>query len=364
MSDIIDMKGKYCDCRHCSVEQIKAGSEKLTIAMSDPSQAIWLKKGLWDPNEVIDYHFIGGTEVQRDQVRDGIKLMEAVAPNLKIEEKSTNARVRISFVPGGTWSYVGKRDILLIPQTQATMNIGWYNEPSGRHIVHEWFHTFGVHHEQFIATVDDYDIEATYEYFAKSGWDKDLVDRNILYVNRDSFNFDDDIDLDSIMLYYLPCQIMKGGTSSFCGRFNTVMSTRDIEKLNELFPNQDTDEEDDPVEPPKEEDDNCVIDFLKTFLESKVYLYYFPKNKLKDLAEIIDVDITEAPYKRDIVEVLWGEIETGTVTETVADPCTKIKDDLDKKQEVLSKIVTAYIQYKNNNNIDLFKTILDTEFNL
>jgi hypothetical protein len=143
---------------------------------------------------------------------------------LSFAETSGTGEVRISRGPGGYYSYLGT-DITLIPQNRQTMNLeGFtmsYPESEYRRVIrHETGHTLGFPHEhmrkELVARIDP---AKAYPYFlATQGWDKVMVDQQVLTPLDDLSIFGTQPDQDSIMCYQLPGQItldglpIRGGT--------------------------------------------------------------------------------------------------------------------------------------------------------
>jgi len=125
--------------------------------------------------------------------------------------------VRISRGPGGYWSYLGT-DIRLIPSNRPTMNLQGFtmNTPQreyDRVVKHETGHTLGFPHEhmrsELVARIDP---EKAYRYFrASQGWDRRMVDAQVLTPLQDASIFGTPADQDSIMCYQLPGQITRDG---------------------------------------------------------------------------------------------------------------------------------------------------------
>jgi hypothetical protein len=152
-----------------------------------------------------------------------------------VETRGTG-QVRISRSGGGYWSYLGT-DILHIPPGQQTMNLEGFtmDTPDGEYrrvIRHEAGHTLGFPHEhmrkELIARIDR---QRAYDYFRRTqGWDRTMVDQQVLTPLDDRSIMGTPPDEDSIMCYQLPGSItrdnqpIRGGTdinatdTAFCGR--------------------------------------------------------------------------------------------------------------------------------------------------
>jgi hypothetical protein len=139
-------------------------------------------------------------------------------------ETAGTGEVRISRGPGGYWSYLGT-DIRLIPANRPTMNLQGFTmntrqQEYDRVVKHEAGHTLGFPHEhmrrELVARIDP---AKAYTYFRTTqGWDRRMVDAQVLTALADNSIFGTPPDQDSIMCYQLPGQItvdgqpIRGGT--------------------------------------------------------------------------------------------------------------------------------------------------------
>jgi hypothetical protein len=94
-----------------------------------------------------------GDEPHRDLVRAAFatwKSLDIGLDFLEVQDRS-EAEIRIGFMQGdGSWSYVGRDDILGAGPNERTMNFGWrlVGSPDGEDTaLHEIGHTFGLPHE-------------------------------------------------------------------------------------------------------------------------------------------------------------------------------------------------------------------------
>lgn len=125
--------------------------------------------------------------------------------------------VRISFGPGGYWSYLGT-DILHIPKNRQTMNLEGFtmNTPESEYkrvVRHETGHTLGFPHEHMRqALVSRIDPQKAYKWFLETyGWDKATVDAQVLTPLDEASLMGTPADQDSIMCYQLPGTITRDG---------------------------------------------------------------------------------------------------------------------------------------------------------
>lgn len=132
-------------------------------------------------------------------------------------ESASDPDVRISRGPGGYWSYLGT-DIHLIPANHQTMNLQGFTMSTEdsefyRVVRHETGHTLGFPHEHMRKElVDRIDPQKAYAYFLRTqGWDKKMVDQQVLTALAPGSIFGTEPDQDSIMCYQLPGAITKDG---------------------------------------------------------------------------------------------------------------------------------------------------------
>lgn len=125
--------------------------------------------------------------------------------------------VRISRGSGGYWSYLGT-DIKHIPTNRQTMNLQGFTmetpESEYKRVVrHETGHTLGFPHEHMRkALVARIDPDKAYRWFlATYGWDKAMVDAQVLTPLDEATLMGTPADETSIMCYQLPGTITKDG---------------------------------------------------------------------------------------------------------------------------------------------------------
>lgn len=156
----------------------------------------------WLNGSVITVSFVGGSEAQREMVRD-------IAPRwtdyANLDFQFTDAgKVRVAFDPAnGAWSYVGL-DNLSIPETLPTMNLGWQDQAV---ILHEFGHMIGLYHEH---QNPDGGIEWNEEAVIRdlsgppNNWTEAQIRHNVL----DKYSADQlngtEFDERSIMIYAFP----------------------------------------------------------------------------------------------------------------------------------------------------------------
>ena len=132
-------------------------------------------------------------------------------------ETSGTGDVRISRGRGGYYSYLGT-DILHIPKNRQTMNLERFtmNTPDSEYkrvIRHETGHTLGFPHEHMrkdlVARIDP---QKAYDFFLRTqGWDKAMVDAQVLTSLDERTLMGTPVDQTSIMCYQLPASITRDG---------------------------------------------------------------------------------------------------------------------------------------------------------
>jgi hypothetical protein len=132
-------------------------------------------------------------------------------------ETSGTGDVRISRGSGGYYSYLGT-DILHIPKNRQTMNLQGFtmNTPESEYrrvVRHETGHTLGFPHEHMRKTlVARIDPQKAYDYFLRTqGWDKAMVDAQVLTPLDERTLMGTPADQTSIMCYQLPGSITRDG---------------------------------------------------------------------------------------------------------------------------------------------------------
>jgi hypothetical protein len=132
-------------------------------------------------------------------------------------ETTGRGNVRISRGGGGYWSYLGT-DILQIPANRPTMNLQDFSMNTResefvRVVRHETGHTLGFPHEHMRQElVNRIDPQKAYDYFMRTqGWNRTMVDQQVLTALDVRSIFGTPADQTSIMCYQLPGSITKDG---------------------------------------------------------------------------------------------------------------------------------------------------------
>lgn len=150
------------------------------------------------------------------------------------------ADIRISFERGtGSWSFVGT-DCLRVAADRPTMNFGWLRADTNlvefhRVVLHEFGHALGLLHEHQSPYMDiPWDYDKVYAYYLKTnGWNKELVDHNVLRrYDKDAVDATEG-DPKSIMCYLIDPLFLTDPMLNIGG--NTELSLLDKQKMREMY---------------------------------------------------------------------------------------------------------------------------------
>lgn len=171
----------------------------------------------WKNGRTLRVGFMGGDPAVRDKVQFFAKQwMDYVNITLQFVN-DPGADIRVAFVPGGSWSYIGT-DALGIPTGQSTMNYGWLDPTTpddeySRVVLHEFGHTLGcIHEHQHPEAGIPWDKPAVYRYYMgpPNNWTKEDVDNNIFDLVPASQTQFSAFDPTSIMCYAVPNSLTLG----------------------------------------------------------------------------------------------------------------------------------------------------------
>lgn len=205
-----------------------------------PAELAVLTGKKWRTGRTIDVGFLGGSSTLRTKVEAVAKRWEDYA-NLTLSfGDHDRPDIRIDFIPGGSWSYLGT-DALVLPDAEATMNYGWLTPDSsddeiGRVVLHEFGHALSaIHEHQSPAANIPWDREAVYEYYGSqpNSWSKEQIDRNIFNKYSTTIANSSAFDAESIMLYAIPNALTEG---DYEVGWNRVLSDTDKTFMGSIYP--------------------------------------------------------------------------------------------------------------------------------
>lgn len=187
-----------------------------------PEAAVMVTSKRWQPGRVITAAFMDGDPETHSLVRQMSRWWrDCMSLKLNWVSNPNTAEVRVTFTPGGSWAYMGT-DQLTVPADEPTVQFGWLDEydPSTeegwieyrRVIIHEFGHVFNYAHEQSSPVQSiPWDVPKVYEYYWRTqGWDKAMVDRQVLRKYDRLITQYSKYDPDSIMQYPVPNALTLG----------------------------------------------------------------------------------------------------------------------------------------------------------
>lgn len=182
---------------------------------------------------------MGGTEPVRKKVEEYAPVWCEHA-NIKFEfvDDTEPADIRVSFVKGNTWSFVGK-ECKKRPKNEATMNFGWLDEKTddtecSRTILHEFGHALGcIHEHQSPEAGIEWNDDAVYDHYKGLGWSEAKVRKNIFQRYRRDMVRASKFDPDSIMLYFFSPHFTQ---NHYAVRENYELSAGDKLYIAKMYP--------------------------------------------------------------------------------------------------------------------------------
>ncbi|KAK4460180.1 hypothetical protein QBC42DRAFT_288797 [Cladorrhinum samala] len=196
---------------------------------------------MWATGRTLRVKILNGTPKVKAKIQEYASQWTQWA-NIKLQwVTSGDAEIRVNVdSSGGSWSYVGTEN-LGIPQSNQTMNFGWFTDSTdeqefSRVIIHEFGHALGCNHEHQspAASGIPWNKPAVYEYYRITNkWTKEQVDSNIFALTSESTTQFTAFDESSIMLYSIPAELTTNGYSV---GWNSVLSVTDKTFIGQVYP--------------------------------------------------------------------------------------------------------------------------------
>ncbi|KIM38820.1 hypothetical protein M413DRAFT_75568 [Hebeloma cylindrosporum] len=232
MTEQIETSWHQFACAEANVDHAKS-----TLANTDASRAgahaahaVLVRSGrMWDNGITLTYGFLDRTngspvqKIREDKVRRTIPEWSKYANISFSFQQDGTPQIRIAFDPKqGSWSYVGNENTL-IDANKATMNLGWLDGSSDAIsddergvILHEFGHALGLLHEhQSPLRGDKITLKESAVidfYTTDQGWSKQEVEDQIIRVfNTSEISNFSEVDLTSIMMYFMPPEMNEQG---------------------------------------------------------------------------------------------------------------------------------------------------------
>lgn len=231
------------EVKQCAIMTLESTPDSLikNISVDTNIQELALVKyKLWT-TDTITVGFLDGDRDIQLKTLNTAKVWEQYTRLYFKEVPVTQADIRVTFATGGSWSYIGT-DCKYIKYPNATMQLGWLirhrNNPTeiNRVVIHEFGHAIGAIHEHQSPGMNiPWNVEAVYRLYAGQGWNKEMVDRNVLGKYGDSTIVSYSTgDRQSIMMYAIDRSLVLD--PAYAVGWNTNLSPIDKEFISKIYP--------------------------------------------------------------------------------------------------------------------------------
>lgn len=202
-----------------------------------------LRDKLWPEHQRrLHVRFLGGDPRLHRRIATIVRQWEQHAHIRFVFEQSPAAPIRVAFVRGASWAYIGT-DALdpNIGRDDPTVNFGWFspatpNDELQRVVLHEFGHVLGLIHEhQSPSASIPWNRDAVRAYFAgpPNHWSEAQVEQNIFARYDHEQANASEFDPASIMLYPIPPEFTNGKLTV---GWNRALSQQDRSYVGELYP--------------------------------------------------------------------------------------------------------------------------------
>lgn len=186
---------------------------------------------IWHQPEIMVFFMDGPSQLHHRVMKIAHQWSDIAGISFVSTEDKHKSDVRVTFTPGGSWSYVGTQ-ALDVPLRDPTMQLGWITESSDEEemqqvVLHEFGHLMGLLHEhQNPQGGIQWDKERVYSYYMgyPNYWTKAQVDTNVFEKYGVDSVKSTAFDPDSIMLYPIPEEFT---LDEYSVEWNTNISSMD-----------------------------------------------------------------------------------------------------------------------------------------
>lgn len=226
----------------CVDQGVKALPRDAAGRMVLDPEKMWLDPETVSPKPVpLEVGFMDGDPGLRKEVLRAASEWSKYAnvSFLPSERPVQDCTIRISFKEPAAWSYLGT-DARLIARDKPTMILGLIGpgspqEEIQRVVLHEFGHALGCAHEHFHpAGGIPWNKEKVYAwYWENRGWDRQMVDEQVLFRYSETLTVHSAFDFKSIMLYPIDPELTDG---KFHTELNVELSETDQQFIARMYP--------------------------------------------------------------------------------------------------------------------------------